>query len=231
MGLYSRDVYSRALPEISVDSDPQIGGDSRGPSPFAQRGGTTPDSGRVSSHLALFYRDDHEFSDRASEFLRPAIECDGSAVFIGTPAHRELVQARLENDGLELASATASGAYLGLDASETIRRFVVAGWPDPGGFWRVVNPLVARPARVKGPALAGRPVRIVEEAVACLWEAGAVSAALEVETLWHELGERYPFALLCAYPARSVAGRHHDAALAQVRRLHDSVICAPPPGE
>jgi len=214
-----------------VDSDAEIGGGSAGPSSFVQRRRTDPDFGRASSHLALFYRDDHEFSDRASEFLRPAIECDGSAVFIGTPAHREQVQARLENAGLELTSATANGAYLGLDASETIRRFVVAGWPDPGGFWRVVNPLVARSARIAGLGQDRRPVRIVEEAVACLWEAGAISAALEVETLWHELGERYPFALLCAYPARSVAGRHHDAALAQVRRLHDSVICAPPPGE
>src|SRR6185437_7098236 len=199
MGLYSRVKYSRVLPEIVVE----------------------PDLGRSSSHLVLFYRDDDEFADRVSEFLRPAIERGGSAVFIGGAAHRAMVQARLDNDGLDLTG------YLGLDVSETTRRFVVAGWPDPGGFWRVASPLVARSSRVAETAHNHRPIRIVECGVARLWEAGVVSAALEVETMWSELAERHPFALLCGYPASSVAGRHHDAALAQVRRLHDSVVSAP----
>jgi hypothetical protein len=203
MGLYSRVKYSRALPEIIVGSD--------------------PDFGYPGGHLVLFYRDDDEFTDRVSEFLRPAIEQAGSAVFIGTPAHRSTVQGRLEQQGLDLSAATGGG-YLGLDATETMRRYVIAGWPDPGSFWRVVNPLVVRPARVAETTRNQRPVRIVTETVARLWEAGSISAAVEVETMWHELAERHSFTLLCGYPARSVAGRHHDAALAQVRRLHDSVL-------
>jgi len=205
MGLYSDVKCSRALPEIVVD----------------------PDFGGLSSHLVLFYQDDDEFTDRVSEFLRPAIERDGLAVLIGTAAHRSQVQARLESDGLDLSSAAGGGGYLGLDVSETMRRFVIAGWPDPGRFWRVVNPLVVRSPRVAETAGNQRPVRVVEETVARLWDAGVVSAAIEVETMWRELAERHPFALLCGYPARSVAGRHHDAALAQVRRLHDSVVSDP----
>jgi hypothetical protein len=183
-----------------------------------------PDFGHPLGHLVVFYRDDDEFTDRVCEFLRPAIEHDGSAVFIGTPSHRALVRGKLERHGLDLTAETAGGGYVGLDAIETMRRFVVAGWPDPGSFWRVVNPLVVRRTRVAETARNQRPVRIAEETVARLWEAGAISAAVEVETMWHELAERHPFALLCGYPARSVAGRHHDAALAQVRRLHDSVL-------
>jgi hypothetical protein len=183
-----------------------------------------PDLGHSLGHLVLFYQDDDEFTDRVSEFLRPAIERDGSAVFIGTAAHRALVEDKLGQQGLDLAADTAGSGYLGLDAIETMRRFVVAGWPDPGSFWRVVNPLVVRTARVAETARNQRPVRIAEETVSRLWEAGAINAAVEVETMWHELAARHPFALLCGYPARSVAGRHHDAALAQVRRLHDSVL-------
>lgn len=188
-----------------------------------------PEFGPSSGHHVLFYQDDDEFADRLTEFLLPAIENDGSAVFIGTPAHLALVQGKLERQGLDPAAETAGGSYLGLDATETMRRFIVAGWPDPGCFWRVVNPLVMRSARVAQTARNQRPVRIAEETVARLWEAGAISAAVEVETMWHELAERHPFALLCGYPARSVAGRHHDAALAQVRRLHDSVLSASTP--
>ena len=212
MGLYFHLKYPRASPEIGVDSDPDLDQPAR--------------------HLVVFYRDDEEFTDRVSEFLRPAIEQAGSAVFIGTPAHRSVVQGKLEQQGLDLSAATAAtagGGYLGLDATETMRRFLVAGWPDPGSFWRVVSPLVARSARVAETTRNQRPVRIVTETVARLWEAGSVSAAVEVETMWHELAERHPFALLCGYPARSVAGRHHDAALAQVRRLHDSVLSASTP--
>jgi hypothetical protein len=212
-----------------VDSDPDICGGSRGSSVDGQHHGTSPDCGRSSSHRVLLYQDDDDFSDRVSEFLGPAIEHDGSAVFIGTHAHRSLVQARLERDGLDLTAAAACGSYLGLDSSETLRRFFVAGWPDPGGFWRVVNPLVARSPRVAATASSQRTVMIVEETAARLWEAGSVGAALELEAMWHGLAERHPFALLCAYPARSVAGRHHDAALAQVRRLHDSVVGAATP--
>ena len=212
MGLYSRVKYSRALPEIAVDSD--------------------PDSGHSPGHLVLFYRDDAEFTDLVSEFLRPAIEQEGSAVFIGTPAHRAMVQGQLERQGLDLTAETAGGSargYLGLDAVETMRRFVVAGWPDPGSFWRVVSPLVVRSSRVAETAGNQRPVRVVEETMARFWEAEAISAAVEVETMWGELAARHPFALLCGYPARSVAGRHHDAALAQVRRLHDSVLSSSTP--
>jgi hypothetical protein len=188
-----------------------------------------PDFGYPSGHLVVFYRDDEEFTDRVSEFLRPAIEQAGSAVFIGTAAHRSAVQGKLEQQGLDLAAVTTGGGYLGLDVTETMRRFLVAGWPDPGSFWRVVNPLVVRSAKVAATTRNQRPVRIVTETVARLWEAGSVSAAVEVETMWHELAERHPFTLLCGYPARSVAGRHHDAALAQVRRLHDSVLSTSTP--
>ena len=39
-----------------------------------------------------------------------------------------------------------------------------------------------------------------------------VSAAVDVEAMWNELGAQYRFTLMCAYPAQSVSGHcHHDA--------------------
>ena len=50
-------------------------------------------------------------------------------------------------------------------------------------------------------AKAEQPVCVFGEMVWLLWDAGQVNAAIEVETLWNELGHQYPFSLLCAYPA------------------------------
>jgi MEDS: MEthanogen/methylotroph, DcmR Sensory domain len=170
-------------------------------------------------HNVLIYRDDDELTERVSEFLRAAIDKDGSAILISTPRHLDLVQARLASGGLDLLAAGVSGGYLALDASEIMHKFVVAGWPDPGSFWRAISPLVRQRA------VAGRPVSVFGEIVALLWEAGLVSAAVEVETMWNELAAAYPFALLCGYSAASMTGEHHAAAVEQVLRLHRGYHC------
>jgi hypothetical protein len=115
------------------------------------------------------------------------------AIVVGTPDHRRSFEERLADAGADLAVARARGSYLALDASETLSDFMVAGWPDPASFWRVISPLLRQAAP------AGQPVRVFGEMVSLLWDAGLVSAAIEVEALWNEMGGQYPFSLLCAY--------------------------------
>ncbi len=164
-----------------------------------------------------------EFADRVSGFLREAIDHDGLAILIGTPAHSALVQARLSEGGVDIVEAAVSGRYLAIDAKEILRRCTVAGWPDPGGFWRVMSPLVGhRQGEVRQDAQRDRrPVRVSGDLARQLWEAGQFSAALELEARWAELAVRFPFRLLCGYPASPAADDHHAAALAQVLRLHE----------
>jgi hypothetical protein len=73
----------------------------------------------------------------------------------------------------------------------------------------------------------GRRVRVFGEIVALLWDAGQVTAAIELERLWNELGRQYPFSLFCAYPAHSVTDDHLGA-FAEVCHLHAEVIGVPP---
>ena len=56
--------------------------------------------------------------------------------------------------------------------------------------------------------------------VALLWEAGQVSLAIELEELWNGLAVRFPFSLLCGYPASVLDAPEHADAVADVRRLH-----------
>jgi hypothetical protein len=176
-------------------------------------------------HVVLFYRDDQELAERVSEYLLPAAAGSGAAVVIATPDHRRSFEERLASDGVDVGKAAARGSFLALDASETIRGFMVGDRPDPAGFWKTISPVV------KSAAATGHPVRLFGEMVSLLWDSGLVNAAIEVEVMWNELGDQYPFSLLCAYPARPVTCSHYLDALTEVCRAHTGVTGSPPESE
>jgi hypothetical protein len=169
---------------------------------------------RPGDHVVLFYRDDDELAEQVSGYLLGALQDNGVAIVVATPAHRLLFEELLAEAGVDIAAERAGGCYLALDADETMRRFLVADWPDPASFWRVISPLIRQAA------MAGQPVHVYGEMVSLLWDSGLVQAAIEVEALWNELGAQYPFSLFCAYPERSVSGGHHLDALTEVCRAH-----------
>lgn len=78
-----------------------------------------------------------------------------------------------------------------------------AGWSPTGAGPLVaglaIGPLLRRADKV------GRQVRVFDEMVSMLWDAGLVDAAIEVEAMWNELGGQYPFSVLCVYPTRPVS--------------------------
>jgi hypothetical protein len=172
-------------------------------------------------HVVLFYRDQEELAGWVSEYLLPAIAGDGVAIVLATPDHRRSFEERLARAGVDVAAARARGAYQALDASETIRGFMVGDWPDPASFWRELTPLLQQAVKV------GQPIRVFGEMVALLWETGLVNAAIEVEAMWNELGGQSPFSLLCAYPAQSASCAHHLDAVTEVCRAHTEVIGRP----
>jgi hypothetical protein len=116
-------------------------------------------------------------AERVSEHLLPAIQDGGVAIVVATPGHRRSFERYLADVGVDVAAASARGAYLALDASQTMRIFMVADRPDPAGFWQAISPLLRQAAR------AGRPVRVFGEMVALLWDASLIDAAIEVEAL------------------------------------------------
>jgi hypothetical protein len=170
----------------------------------------------------MFYRDEQELVGQVSDYLLPAAQEGGVAIVVATPGHHRAFEERLAGTGADVAAARRRGSYLTLDAGETMRGFMVADWPDPAGFWQAISP------RLRQAATAGKPVRVFGEMVALLWDAGLVSAAIEVEAMWNELGGQYPFSLLCAYPAQQVSCAHHLDALTEVCRAHTHVIGGPP---
>ena len=178
-----------------------------------------------SNHVVLFYRDEQELTARVSEYLLPAVQDGGVAIVVATPDHHRSLERHLADIGVDVAAARARGFYLAPDARETMRGFMVGDWPDPGGFWQAISPLIRQAAN------AGQPVRVFGEMVSLLWDAGLTDAAIEVEAMWNELGGQYPFSLLCAYPAQPASCAHHHDALTEVCRVHTQVIGGPPEAE
>jgi hypothetical protein len=164
----------------------------------------------------LFHRNGDDFAGRVSAYLLEALREGGAAIVIASPEHRRAIRARLAQAGTDVAAAEAAGTFVALDALETVLRCMVADWPDPASFWQVISPLIRRATE------AFKPVHVLGEMVALLWDSGEVNAGIEVEAMWSELGAQYPFSMVCAYPVPSVSGDHHQDSLAELCRVHSS---------
>jgi hypothetical protein len=174
-------------------------------------------------HVVLFYERDSELLAAVTPYLAAAVGTGEVAIVIATESHRRAFEAGLESEGIDLAKARAEGTFLALDAAATMALFMVHGQVDRDAFHEVVGGMV------RAAGASGRPLRAYGEMVALLWQAGDVLGAIELETLWHELGLEVSFALFCAYPAASVSGSEHAQALDRVCDLHSAVL-EPPAG-
>ncbi|MEJ7765518.1 MAG: MEDS domain-containing protein [Acidimicrobiales bacterium] len=171
-------------------------------------------------HVVQLYDCDAELVDSVSDYLGEALRAHEVAVVVATPEHRRDFEAALVEDGFDLVAACREGRYVALDAAATMARFVFDGRVDPLLFDSVVGRLM------RTASAAGHPVRAYGEMVALLWDGGHVNAAIELETLWNELGSVLPFSLLCAYPSHDAERRLE---LDAICHLHSSVLEADPP--
>jgi hypothetical protein len=169
-------------------------------------------------HVVHFYHSEEELVTRAGGYLAGAIRGGGVVIVIASEKHRLAFEKHLADAGIDVSAARASGTWLVVDAEEALSQFTADGKPDPGGFDTVIGKLVRQAARSGGQA------RAYGEMVALLWEAGLLTAAIELEDMWNDLIRKERFTLLCAYPAGSVAGEEHATALAEVCRLHTAVV-------
>jgi len=170
-------------------------------------------------HLVFFYRDEDELVEEAVAYLGRALWRGDAVVVIATLAHRRAFEARLEAGGLDVESARVAGAWLTGDANAALNSLLDdRGRPDAARFDAVVG------ARLRRAAAHGRPVSAYGEMVALLWDAGQVSAVIDLERRWNASQEQLGFRLLCAYPATPVVADGQAGARPEVCRLHSSVL-------
>ena len=171
-------------------------------------------------HFVQFYEADAFLLNSLAEYIGAAIKAGEGAIVVATEAHRDELEARLRDKGLEVTTAVECGQLVLRDAAETLSKFMAGGSPDPALFAEIIGDLIARSAK-------GRPrVRIYGEMVALLWAEGNYDAAIRLEELWNSLQQTHSFALFCAYPMDGFAGEGAGRGLPHVCTTHSRVIPA-----
>ena len=178
----------------------------------------TPSRVAPHDHVVQFYESDDELVRTVSAYLGEALRADEVVIVVATEAHTAAFQDALRLSGIDITAARDSGAFVALDAGQTLSKFMAGDGPDANAFDEVVGGLVRHAAQ------SGRRIRAYGEMVALLWDAGQVAAAIEVESLWNRLGLQLPFSLFCASSSQSVAGDDHLGAVQQICHLHSAIV-------
>ncbi len=152
----------------------------------------------VLCHEAQFYSDDVIFRETATHFIGTALRAGNAAIVFVTKPHQDILLQGLKAHGVDVDAAILQGAYVSLDAADTLSTFMVNGWPDAGRFFESFRNLIQSASKA---AKAEHPrVAICGEGVALLWAEGKREAAIRLEQLANILAETYKVDILCVYP-------------------------------
>ncbi|HYI15791.1 MAG TPA: ATP-binding protein [Thermomicrobiales bacterium] len=173
-----------------------------------------------SAHFVQFYEADAYLLDHVGEYIAAALRAGDAGIIIATKLHRDGVEQRLQQAGLDVEAARASGQYVAHDAFETLMRFMVDGAPDADRFNEVIGEIISTAAASHS------RVRAFGGMVALLVADGNYSATLELERLWNELQRHLPFSLFCAYPMDHDGGAALADLFTLINAAHTHVIPA-----
>lgn len=171
-------------------------------------------------HAVSFYDHDHEVVELVAHFAAETLTRDEHVVIVATAAHRSGIDGVLALLDVDAAHERATGRLTMLDAATTLDTFLVDGAPDRDLFEATIGAVLDRAGA------GGATVRVFGEMVGLLWEAGNVTGALDLETLWNDLIERRRFDLLCAYSTANL-GTARLADVGGVCARHTTLL--PPP--
>ena len=171
------------------------------------------------SHVVQLYDREESLAAAVAAFLGAGFVSREGVIVVATPAHRRLIEVALEEAGVELGLARASGQFVCLDAAAMLDTFMVDGMPDGERFRTSIGGLIGDVATARS------GVRVYGEMVAVLWDEGNVLGAIALESLWNDLAATHAFSLFCAYPKALVSGRPDG--LDAVCTSHSAVVPDP----
>jgi DNA-binding NarL/FixJ family response regulator len=149
-------------------------------------------------HEAQFYSDDVVFRETVTRFIGAALRARNAAIVFATKPHRDSLLQGLKAQGVDVDAVIQQGAFVSLDAADTLATFMVNGWPDAAQFHEGFSRLIESASKA---ATAEHPrVAICGEGVALLWAEGNAEAAIRLEQLGNDLVKTCEVDILCEYP-------------------------------
>jgi hypothetical protein len=170
-----------------------------------------------SQHFVQLFDESASLSDAVADFVAEGLTGADRVLLAMTYDHWLETKATLVGRGVNVEAAVYSGRLVVRDASATMRHFVRKGRPQQALFDNSVGMLVSTLASYG-------PLRIYGEMVDVLAAEGDLSAALELEQVWNDLGERQPFTLFCGYSAVNFGNPMTAPVLRSICRAHSHVV-------
>jgi CheY-like chemotaxis protein len=169
-------------------------------------------------HMVHFYERDAELIGRVTSFLAKGLASGEAAAVIATAEHLHAFRAELAATRVDTTGLERDNLLFMADAEETLRGLISGGVPDPRAFEAKLGTMMDR---LCAAAPSGR-VRAYGEMVTLLWSTGDVATAIQLESLWNEMGQRRQFSLLCGYLTNAGPAKPHGHS--EVLRMHSAVI-------
>jgi hypothetical protein len=177
------------------------------------------------SHEVEFYSNDAAFVVGFSRFIEATLEAGNAVIVIPTESHRKSLLRRLQEHGVDVATATAiePGRYVPLDVADTLSTFMVNDLPDAARCLQVASDLVMEAAKTaqREPSC----VAVCGESSPTLWAQGKADAAIQVEHLWDETARKHELDILCGYVLNSFQREQEsDVYEESVRSTQQSIL-------
>jgi DcmR-like sensory protein len=173
-------------------------------------------SAKPGTHLLQFYAaDPGQLAKNVGKYFADGFDTGCTAVLVTTPEHRDAIFDVLAARDWSADVLTREGLLEVFDASQTLPKIMVDGWPDAERFDAVIGGAI----RKANGRSSGAGTRAFGEMVGLLWGRGQFPAAIRLELLWNRLLERTRFCLFCAYPV-DILGIDFEAGIV------DPLLCA-----
>ena len=165
-------------------------------------------------HTVQFYESDDFLCSVITEYISEGVRAGEPAIIVASEAHNEMFALALRSEGIAMSGVTF------LDARQMLATFATDGEIDPEKFMTSVGSVIDSATEKTN------RIRVYGEMVDLLWRDGHTDAALQLEGLWNDLAELYPFRLLCAYSMNDFASAAQSARFDEVCRRHAHVMPA-----
>jgi DNA-binding NarL/FixJ family response regulator len=174
-------------------------------------------------HELQFWSNETVFLESATRFLAGALRADGAVIVLATASHGKKLFQRLKAESFDMDGAIRRGAYISLDATDTLSKIMKNGLPDERRLSEIMGSVLE--SAVKARKNAHSPVAFMGEMAGILCAEGNTNGAMKLETKnGNDLLERYDVDLLCPYPMSASQRAGNQDGLKTICAQHTAVF-------